>query len=113
MWMQFDQFAKSLLDTLLRPVGTVRSEHEVRSTAQAVDLWFEPAPERSAHRRAVADLAALPRDAWQYQMAMPLLLAHRIKMPPGLYDDSEEDMQYTEELERLYAEWERRASATT
>jgi hypothetical protein len=248
MWMQFDQFAKSLLDTLLRPVGTVRSQHEVRSAAQAVDLWFEPAPERAAerarlgplarvsedacmlepfhqppglsevracirkqynlahwqeqearaahktqesrpphenakdaaeatfprlwiisagrpetvlaryemrsmdgegdgwlpgfwraadghalhvvvlrdlpetldtvllrllgagrtHRRAVIELGALPRDSWQYQLAMPLLLAFRFQIPPGLYDDSEDDMQYTETLERLYAEWEQR-----
>jgi hypothetical protein len=249
MWMQFDQFAKSLLDTLLRPVGTVRSQHAVRSTAQAVDLWFEPEPGRAAerarlgplarvseeacmlepfhqapglqevracirkqynlahwqeqeargaqkakaaqeseaaqapgaatteagfprlwiisagrpelvlaryemrsmdgdgwlpgfwqaadghalhvvvlrdlpetldtlflrllgagatHRRAVIEIGALPRDSWQYQLAMPLLLAFRIQMPPGLYDDSEDDMQYTETLERLYAEWEQR-----
>jgi hypothetical protein len=268
MWMQFDQFAKSLLDKLLRPVGSVRSEYEVRSTVQAVDMWFVPEPERAAerarlgalapiseetcmlepfqqapglqevracirkqynlahwqeqearaaqkemasqaaqvaspaqeqtaltnetattdpafprlwilsagrpetvlsryemrrmdgddggdehcwlpgfwqaadghalhvvvlrdlpvtldtlflrlmgagatHRRAVADIAALPRDSWQYQLAMPLLLAHRIKMPPGLYDDSEDDMQYTETLERLYAEWEQRVKDQT
>jgi hypothetical protein len=262
MWMQFDQFAKSLLDTLLRPVGTVRSQHEVRSTAQAVDLWFEPEPGRAAerarlgplarvseeacmlepfhqapglqevracirkqynlahwqeqeargaqkakaaqeseaaqepgtataegafprlwiisagrpetvlaryemrrmdtdregdgdggdgdgdgwlqgfwqaadghalhvvvlrelpetldtlllrllgagrtHKRAVMELGALPRDSWQYELAMPLLLAFRIQVPPGLYDDSEDDMKYTETLERLYAEWEQR-----
>jgi hypothetical protein len=253
MWTQFDQFAKSLLDVLLRPVGTVRSQYEVRSTAQAVDLWFEPAPERAAerarlgplariseetcmlepfhdppglsevracirkqynlahfqelearaaqgsgtgeeseaiavavpfprlwiisagrpetvlaryemrrmdidpngdcagdgdgwlpgfwqaadghalhvmvlrdlpetldtlllrllgtgktHQRAVDELIALPRDSWQYLLATPLLLAFRIYVPPGLYDDSEDDMQYTEKLERLYAEWEQR-----
>ena len=268
MWMQYDQFAKSLLDTLLRPVGTVRSQHEVRSAAQAVDMWFEPAPERAAerarlgplariseeacmlepfhqppglaavracirkqynlahwqerearaardstaaegsqestaarekekeqgttevpfprlwiisagrpetvlaryemrrmdgdsnegsdgdsdgdgdgwlpgfwqaadghalhvvvlrdlpetldtlllrllgagttHRNAVIELAALPDDSWQRQLAMPLMVAFRFQVPPGLYDDSEDDMQYTEALERLYAEWEQR-----
>ena len=265
MWTQFDQFAKSLLEKLLCPVGTVRSQYEVRSTAQAVDMWFEPAPERAAerarlgplariseetcmlepfhdppglsevracirkqynlahlqelqaregqeaaqaaqssgpdqaqeasnealtadvpfprlwiisagrpetvlaryemrrmdvadgdggmdrdgdgwlsgfwqaadghalhvmvlrdlpetldtlllrllgtgktHRRAIAELVALPEDSWQFELAMPLLLAFRFHVPPGLYDDSEDNMQYTETLERLYARWEQR-----
>ena len=298
MWTQFDQFAKSLLEKLLCPVGTVRSQYEVRSTAQAVDLWFEPAPDRAAerarlgplarvseetcmlepfhnppglsevracirkqynlahfqalearaaqkalatqdeataqndqttqpaqndqtaqssgpdqeqetivaeaaqssgpdqeqeaiaaevpfprlwiisagrpetvltryemrrmdvvnggagmardgdgwlsgfwqaadghalhvmvlrdlpetpdtlllrllgtgktHRRAIGELVTLPEDSWQYLLAMPLLLAFRFHVPPGLYDDSEDDMQYTETLERLYARWEQR-----
>jgi hypothetical protein len=235
MWMQFDQFAKSMLERLLRPVGTVRPQHEVRSSAQAVDMWFEPAPGREAarsrlgplgriseeacmlepfheapgvpavracirkqynlahwqeqdvraavaqearaaaaqafprlwllsagrpetvlaryemrpmdgwlagfwqaaeghalhvvvlrdlpetretvllrllgagatHSRAIKELAALPRDAPERALAVPLLQAFRIQIPPGVYlYDQEDDMEYTEALERLYAEWE-------
>jgi hypothetical protein len=60
------------------------------------------------HARAVDELVALPRDSWQYLLAMPLLLAFRFHVPPGLYDDSEGNMQYTEKLDRLYAAWEQR-----
>jgi hypothetical protein len=231
MRMQFDQLAKSILDKLLRPVGTVHPQHEVRSTVQAVDIWFEPQPGHAAERarlgplgriseeacmlepfheapglrevracirkqynlahwqeqeassaldelsfprlwilsagrpesvlsgyemrsmdrdlwlpgfwqaaenhalhlvvlrdlpetrdtlflrllgtgatfaRAAIELNALPEDAWERQVAIPLLFAYRIALPAGvdLYGIDEDAMEYTDQLERIYADWQ-------
>jgi hypothetical protein len=229
VWQQFDQFAKSILERLLRPVGTVHPQHEVRLAAQAVDMWFEPVPGHEAERarlgplgristeacmlepfhaapglrevrscirkqynlahwqeqeaeptarepsfprlwilaggrpesvlarfemramdgwlagfwhaaeghalhvvvlrelpeiretlllrllgdrrtylRAAAELGTLPRDAWERQLAVPLMVAFRLEQPSGVDSKNvdEDTMEYTEKLERLYAEWE-------
>ena len=63
MRLQFDQLAKSILDKLLRPVGTVHPQHEVRSTVQAVDIWFEPQPGRAAERARLGPLGRISEDA--------------------------------------------------
>jgi hypothetical protein len=63
MRMQFDQLAKSILDKLLRPVGTVHPQHEVRSTVQAVDIWFEPQPGHAAERARLGPLGRISEEA--------------------------------------------------
>jgi hypothetical protein len=63
MRMQFDQLAKSILDKLLRPVGTVHPQHEVRGTVQAVDIWFEPQPGHAAERARMGPLGRISEDA--------------------------------------------------
>jgi hypothetical protein len=63
MRTQFDQLAKSILDKLLRPVGTVHPQHEVPSTVQAVDIWFEPQPGHAAERARLGPLGRISEEA--------------------------------------------------
>ncbi|HEU4537555.1 MAG TPA: hypothetical protein VFS00_25725 [Polyangiaceae bacterium] len=49
---RFDRIGKDLLRGALEPGGAVATELEVPTAdAQAVDTWFEPAPERQAERQ--------------------------------------------------------------
>ncbi|HEU4412440.1 MAG TPA: hypothetical protein VFS43_44770 [Polyangiaceae bacterium] len=48
---RFDRISKALLRDALAPGGTVTTELEVPAAdAQAIDLWFEPAPGHAAER---------------------------------------------------------------
>ena len=56
----FDQLAKRLLSELLAPLGSIQTEHEVTTTVQKIDLWFEPDIERlSTHTAERARLGPL------------------------------------------------------
>ena len=51
MRKRFDQIGKKILRGALGPGGAIANELEVpRADAQAIDTWFEPAPERQAER---------------------------------------------------------------
>jgi hypothetical protein len=57
---RFDRIGKALLRGALEPAGTVATGLEVPAAdAQAVDLWFEPVPERAAERHRVGLLGRM------------------------------------------------------
>lgn len=60
----------------------------------------------STFRNAVDDLAALPVDAWERQLALPLLVAFRMNIRQDLLEV--EEMNSVQRWEALYADWERR-----
>jgi hypothetical protein len=60
-------------------------------------------------RDAVDDLAALPDDAWERQLALPLLVAFRMDIPQDLLEA--EEMNSLQRWQALYAEWEREVKA--
>jgi hypothetical protein len=57
---RFDRIGKALLRSALEPGGAVATGLEVPAAdAQAVDTWFEPAPERTAERQRVGLLGRM------------------------------------------------------
>jgi hypothetical protein len=62
--------------------------------------------------RAAIELHALPEHAWEREVAIPLLFAYRIALPAGvdLYGIDEDAMEYTDQLERIYADWQRQVN---
>jgi hypothetical protein len=56
-------------------------------------------------QEAVRDLRALPDDAWERQVSMPLLVAFRFEVPQDSLEA--EDMYTLQEIKALYADWER------
>jgi hypothetical protein len=56
-------------------------------------------------RRAMKELHALPPDAWEAELAIPLLLAFRVEFPQ---DSGEDEMNYADELQAIYEQWEQR-----
>jgi hypothetical protein len=65
--------------------------------------------------RAAIELNRLPADAWERKVAIPLLYAFRIDLPAGvdLYGIDEDAMEYTDKLERIYADWKRQENEQT
>jgi hypothetical protein len=62
-------------------------------------------------KRAMVELDALPAADWEPRAFVPLLLAFRLHVPQDRRDpenNDEDDMGYAEEMEALYAKWERR-----
>lgn len=57
-------------------------------------------------REAVQDLHALPDDAWERQVSLPLLVAFDIEKPQDWVEA--EEMNSLRELKATYAEWEKR-----
>ncbi len=55
-------------------------------------------------KEALAELARLPEDAWERQVAIPALLAVRIEIPQDSRDESERE--YLMSTQNLYEEWE-------
>jgi hypothetical protein len=55
---------------------------------------------------AVAELARLPEDAWEREVAMPALLAARVEIPQDSSDESEREFLMS--TQDLYEEWERK-----
>jgi hypothetical protein len=62
--------------------------------------------------RAMHELHALPKDAPEAEIAIPMLLAFRV----GIVQDSEEDemqtTRYTPEMQAIYDDWEKRVKHT-
>jgi hypothetical protein len=65
-------------------------------------------PRRVSRLRAL-DLARLPEDAWERQVAMPPLLALRIEIPHDSADAGEQE--YLMNSMELYEQWERRVKS--
>jgi hypothetical protein len=59
---------------------------------------------------AIADLAALPEDAWERTVAMPVLIALRFEIPQNSADDEERTFLMST-MEQLYDEWEQKTKA--
>ena len=53
-------------------------------------------------REAIAELQRLPDEAWERQVAMPLLLATRFNLPQ---DGAEEALEYMMSTQSLYEQW--------
>ena len=53
-------------------------------------------------REAIAELLRLPQEAWERQVAMPLLLATRFELPQ---DESEEAREFMMSTQSLYEQW--------
>jgi hypothetical protein len=65
----------------------------------------------AALERAIAELDALPAEEWEPRAFIPLLLAFRLRVPQDSIDpahNDEDDMGYAENIEAIYAKWERR-----
>jgi hypothetical protein len=65
----------------------------------------------AALERAMAELDALPAEDWEPRAFVPLLLAFRLHVPQDPRDPEntdEDDMGYAENIEAIYAKWERR-----
>jgi hypothetical protein len=56
-------------------------------------------------RDAVHDLLALPDQAWERQVTLPVLIAFRMQIPHDSLEDDE--MLTAEEIDAIYAKWER------
>ena len=78
---EYDQYAKDTLCALLTPAGPVKTEQEVSTDAQRVDLYFVPDAARASGAPgpaggvslqpgacAVAELRWLPTDALEVQV---------------------------------------------
>lgn len=89
-------------------VVVLRELPEIRET-----LLLRLLGDRKTYLRAAAELDTLPRDAWERQLAVPLMLAFRLEQPSGVDSKNvdEDTMEYTEKLERIYAEWEQQVKA--
>ena len=61
------------------------------------------------YARAVHELDALPRDAWETELAIPLLLAFRVEFPQTTREDA---MNQANELQAIYDAWEKRVVHT-
>ena len=57
-------------------------------------------------KEAVAELARLPEDAWEREVAMPALLAARVEIPQDSSDESEREFLMS--TQDVYEEWERK-----
>lgn len=58
--------------------------------------------------RALKELHALPRDTWESELLVPLLLAYRLEIFQDPEEPSEVDMGYAKQLSDIYDDWERR-----
>jgi hypothetical protein len=58
--------------------------------------------------RAAKELYDLPRDAWEHEVFIPLLLAYRVEIFQNSEQATEDDMRYAEQLRSIYDDWERR-----
>ena len=59
--------------------------------------------------KAIADLAALPEDAWERTVAMPVLIALRFEIPQNQADD--EERTYLMSTMELYEQWVQKTKA--
>ena len=62
-------------------------------------------------REALAELGRLPIDAWERQVAMPALIATRVKISQD--SASEEERAYLMSIDGLYEQWEREVRQAT
>jgi hypothetical protein len=73
---RFDRIGKGILRGALETGGAVANELEVPAAdAQAVDTWFEPAPERAAERQRVGLLGRMAGGPTMFESRSP-------KIPP-------------------------------
>jgi hypothetical protein len=114
---RFDQVAKNILRDALSRACTAETEVEVLAATQKIDVYTTPDPGRAAERarmgllgelprtqetlllrllgrgrtfrQALADLAALPGDAWEQSVATPLLV--HFKLGSHEHPTNEED----------------------